>query len=75
MKMKFKEYPKEYEDIYSSERSLKNAPIERMSNTIGLTNFQYATMFHNFGRDMFIRIFDDLVKFVWLNTRFTYNNR
>lgn len=45
---KFKEYEKEYEDLINVERSLKMVPLEKVSNTLGLTNFQYTQMFQKF---------------------------
>lgn len=70
----FKTYEKEYEDVYSSERTLKEISLDKISNTIWLTNFQYIQKFKKFGREMYLWMFDSFVRFVWLNIKFNYNN-
>ena len=69
----FKEYEKEYEDVYTSAGALQALNPEIISNSLGLTNFQYIKKLQDFWREMYIAIFDKLVRFVWLKDKFLYN--
>lgn len=69
----FKEYEKEYEDVYTASTALQKLNPELISNGIGLTNLQYIKKLQDFWREMYLSIFDNLVRFVWLKDKFLYN--
>ena len=48
MKKKIKLYDKEYEDVFSGERTLKTIKWDNISNNIGLTNLQYIEQVQHF---------------------------
>ena len=48
-----KQYRKEYEDVLSSERTLKIFTPEKIGNDLGLTSAQYIEKYREFGRELY----------------------
>ena len=70
---KIKIYEKEYEDVFSS--PFKNIVWDNLSNDLWLTNYQYIQRLREFWVDMYLTLFDLMVKLMWLNLHFKYNKK
>ena len=67
-----KKYNKTYEDVFTSERVLRNCKINNVSNDIGIEEKEYRKMMADLFTDHQTKIFDYLVKYYWLSRRFCY---
>lgn len=71
-KKKFEDFEKEYESVYTSERSLKRCKIDKVGVGDDMSMDKYILLLReeidNFQKD----IFDRLVKIVWLFKKFHY---
>ena len=70
-----KQYRKEYEDVLSSERTLKIFTPEKISNDLGWTSTQYIEKYREFGKELYLNLFDLLVRMYWLISHFKYKWR
>lgn len=73
--MEFEDFPKEYEDVFTSERSLKKCKINLISTDIGVDINTYISKMHNTISDYQDIMFDYLVKIIWLFRRYCYRGR
>ena len=70
--MKFKEYPKTYEDVYTNERALSVCRLEHISFDHELTATEYKGIMNNFLHESSTQMFDISIKYYWLQRRFFY---
>jgi len=70
-------YPKTYEDVFSSERSLKKCKLDKITTDIGMGLDEYTDLFKKSFKSFEVKSFNELVKLAWLMRRFCYygNNR
>lgn len=73
--MKFEEFPKEYEDVFTSERTLKKCDLDQVSTDTGMDINIYISKLHNTISDFQLVTFDYLVKIVWLFRRYCYRGK
>lgn len=73
--MEFEEFPKEYEDVFTSKHSLKKCNVNMISTDIGMDVNTYIAKMHNTLSDFQTVEFDYLVKIIWLFRRYCYRNR
>lgn len=73
MKKKIKKYPKTYEDVHTSERSLKRCKLDKVGTDIGLSADDYCKLIKKTFLDFQGMVFDNLVKTIWLMKRFCYD--
>ena len=73
--MKFKEYKKEYEDVFSSERLAKKCKIEKVSVSDGTDINLYINKMRDTLEEYQLSLFDKLVKIHWLFRRFCYKDK
>jgi len=70
-----KNYPKSFEDVFTSDRSINKCQMDKVSTDINLNGDDYRDLmretYHAFYRD----IFDNLVKVSWLSSRFCYDGK
>ena len=70
-----KNYPKTYEDVYTSEKSLRACQPWKIGTDNGMDKDEYQELFKKTIRKFQDDIFDGLVKIYWLRRRFAYNGR
>lgn len=68
-----KEYPKRYEDVYSSDRSLRKCDLRKVTTDVGMSIPQYKKLFLESVIDFENKLFDTFLKIVWLRGRFCYD--
>lgn len=69
-----KHYPKQYEDVFGTERSLKKCDIDKVSiEGLDWGVERYQMEMRNLMRDYQLMTFDRLVKLVWLVRKFRYD--
>ena len=73
--MKFKEYPKVYESILTSDRLLKRCNIEGVTVDMDISELGYRSMLNKVLSNYQKETFSYLVKFIWLSRRFCYFGR
>lgn len=73
--MKFEDFEKQYEDVYTSDKGLARCDFDKVSTDIGLSLAEYAVTFRQFLQQQQATVFENLVKIVWLSRRFMYNGR
>lgn len=73
--MSFKEFPKEYEDVFTNEKTLKKCNVNLVSTDIDMDINAYITKLHNTMSDFQSVTYDYLIKIVWLLRRFCYRGR
>ena len=73
--MEFKEFPKEYEDVFTAKRTLKKCNINLITTDIDMDINSYIAKMHNTMSDFQTMTYDYLVKTVWLFRRFCYRGR
>ena len=71
----FEDYEKEYENVFTDIKKIKNCRPGKISTDIGLSFEEYRDLFKATIDDHNIKMFDDLVKIVWLIYRFTYHGK
>ena len=67
-----KNYEKRYEDVFTSERTLKKCEIGKVTLS-GLSVEEYQLKLRDQFRKYELDVFDGLVKLVWLLQKFSYN--
>lgn len=68
-----KEYPKKYEDVFTSERSLRNCDLSKIEiGEGGGTLKEYRELFRGFLTEAFSALWLMCVKIVWLYGKFSY---
>ena len=67
-----KEYPKKYEDFYFEENKESHLKINEVSTDIGLDGEEYAELLKKELFNNEIKIFDAVVRYYWLISRFRY---
>jgi len=70
----FKNYKKKYEDVFTSERTLKKCDINEVSAS-GFSVIEYQLKLQEQIRNYQLDTFDHLVKIVWLFQKFTYKGK
>lgn len=70
--MKFKEYEKEYEDVYTSENAVSKCDIALIGTDNGWTVSEYKKIFEEEIRRSYMNIFNMIVRYYWLQRRFFY---
>jgi len=73
--MAFENFPKEYEDVFTNNRTLKKCKIDLISNDIDMDINTYISKIHNTISDYQHVVFGYLVKIIWLFRRFCYRGR
>jgi len=71
--MKFKEYEKKYEDLYTSESIMSECKLELISTDKEWSLAEYKKMFDDEIRSSYKNIFNIVVRYYWLQRRFFYN--
>lgn len=73
----FKDYPIVYEKVFSGERTKRACKIERVAafNSIPGDTSVYLKIFRETAEKFQKDLFDNLVKLVWLRSRFCYDGR
>lgn len=72
MKIKFKEYSKQYEDVFSSEEALKNCDLSLITNDKDMSFREYSDFMGSFLKSATEDLFNIAVKFYWAQRRFFY---
>lgn len=67
-----KEYPKTYEDVYTREKAVGKCKIEHVTTDKGMSSLEYMDLSRKFLSETMEGLFNAIVKFVWLQHRFTY---
>lgn len=67
-----KNYPKTYENVFTSERSLKKCLLNRVSTDNNIEIKEYCRMLKQSERKFEIDLFNNLIKVTWLMRRFCY---
>jgi hypothetical protein len=67
----FKQYEKRYEDVFTSERSLKKCEVTQVTAP-GFDPIEYQLLIHDTIMNFQLDVFDYLVKVIWLFQKFTY---
>ena len=70
-----KQYPKTYEDSYTSQKSLQACKIWKVSTDIGMDKDEYIKLFRDTLFKFNDELFDSLIKVIWLVRRFCYDGR
>lgn len=70
--MEFKEYPKTYEDVYTRYDVLKKCKIEHVTIDDGMLVSEYKNLCGDFLSESLRMLFDNSVKFYWLQHKFQY---
>ena len=68
-----KMYEKRYENIFTSERSLKKCDFNKISTDIGLNAVEYRDLFRKAVITYERTVFTSFVKIMWLRGRFLYD--
>lgn len=67
-----KEYPKQYEDVFSAEKMYERLRLSKLSFDKDITIPEYIEKFKKILDDFQLMMFDFLVKFYWLSSRFHF---
>jgi len=70
-----KEYKKEYEDVFSGERTLKKCDINKVMSDNGLDGHEYAKVMRDTMLDFQEDIFNNLIRVIWLSRKFVYSGK
>lgn len=70
---KFKEYEKQYEDVFTSEGALTNCDLSKISNDKGWELSEYMNTFRGFLKETSNMLFNIIIRFHWMQRRFFYN--
>lgn len=70
--MKFKKYPKTYENVFTSKRTLNKCKIEKVSCDVNWDTPAYCEKVKKAVAMFEVDLFDHLVKIFWLVRRFCY---
>jgi len=70
-----KQFPKEYENVFKSKRSLKCCRFDLLGNDMGIDTEEYIHLLQSEFASFEKAIFDHLVKVVWLVRRFCYRGK
>lgn len=72
MKLKFKEYPKQYEDVFASEGALEQCNLGLITNDKGMSQKEHFEFMGSFLKSASEDLFNLVVKFHWAQRRFFY---
>lgn len=67
-----KEYPKTYEDVYTRKKAVEKCKLDHVTTDKEMSVFEYRDLCRKALSDIMENLFDNIVKFVWLQHRFTY---
>lgn len=70
--MQFKEFPKTYEDVYTRHDVLKKCKIEHVTIDDGMFVSEYKNLCRDFLSESLRMLFDNSIKFFWLQHKFQY---
>lgn len=73
--MGFKEYPKNYENVFTSKRTLNRCKINDVSNTLDIEESNYRSVWKKLFRWNQEHLFEFLVKYYWLSKKFCYKRQ
>ena len=71
----FKKYEKQYEDVFTNEKTTKKCNLELVSTDVGMSVDEYMLKIRNEMEEFHVEIFNRLVKLTWLFRRFCYRGR
>jgi len=70
-----KHYPKTYEDVASSPRSMSQCNINRVGNMMGVDTDEYIDRLRKSMNKYQLDLFDNLKKFYWLTGQYSYKGK
>lgn len=73
--MIFKDYSKQYEDVFTNDEALKKCDLTLISNDKGMTNMEYINMIGTFLKDTSNILWTLIIQFHWLQRRFFYRGK
>jgi hypothetical protein len=73
--MEFHEYPKSYENVFTSKRILNRCKINDVSNTLDIEESNYRSVWKKLFRWNQEHLFEFLVKYYWLSKKFCYKGQ